>query len=142
MQLHTLQPVHKRKQAKRIGRGGKRGTTSGRGTKGQLAHGGTPRPEIRDTIKKIPKKRGYNFNSIQTKPQQVSLTTLEALFANGEAVNPKTLLAKGVVRREKGRLPVVKVLATGELTKKLAFSSVLFSAAAKEKVEKAGGTIG
>ena len=141
MQLHTLQRNTPRKFAKRIGRGGKRGTTSGRGTKGQLAHGGTPRPEIRDTIKKVPKKRGYNFASIQIKPKNVSLSAIDRAFDAGEGVSPKTLLAKGLVSREGGRVPKVKVLATGDLTKKLAFSGVLFSQVAKEKVEKSGGSI-
>lgn len=59
MQLHQIQPLHKPKGKKRIGRGGKRGTYSGKGIKGQSSRAGAKiRPEIRDLIKKIPKKRG------------------------------------------------------------------------------------
>lgn len=141
MQLHNLQRVHSNKSQKRIGRGGKRGTTAGRGTKGQHAHGGTPRPEIRDFIKKLPKQRGYKFNSVQEKAQGVNLAALEASFEKGETVSPQTLLNSKLVRRASGKLPRVKILGNGELSKALTFERVEFSASAKEKVEKAGGTI-
>jgi large subunit ribosomal protein L15 len=59
MQLHEIKPIHKLKKKKRIGRGGKRGTYCGKGIKGQTSRAGARiRPEIRDLIKKIPKKRG------------------------------------------------------------------------------------
>lgn len=62
MQLHQIKPSHKSKSEKRIGRGGKRGTYSGRGIKGQKARAGAKkRPALRDFVKKIPKKRGYRF---------------------------------------------------------------------------------
>ena len=141
MQLHNLQRVHKNKAAKRIGRGGKRGTTSGRGPKGQLAHGGTPRPEIRDFIKKFPKQRGYNFNSPRTKPQQVNVAVLEERFEKGTTISPKVLLDAGLIRRYRGRAPEVKVLGNGDITKAFTFENVTFSTTAKEKIEKAGGTI-
>ncbi|XKT75212.1 MAG: uL15 family ribosomal protein [Patescibacteria group bacterium UBA2103] len=141
MQLHNLQRVNKNKTAKRIGRGGKRGTTSGRGTKGQLAHGGTPRPEIRDFIKKLPKQRGYNFNSPNTKPATVNVSVLEEVFEKGATISPKVLLEKGLVKREKGRAPEVKILGNGDLSKAFTFEKVTLSASAKEKIEKAGGTI-
>lgn len=141
MQLHELQRLHKNKTAKRIGRGGKRGYQSGRGAKGQLQHGGTPRPEIRDTIKKLPKKRGYKFNSVRTKPMNVSVATLAANFAKGEEVTPKTLLDKGLVRRNRGHLPSVKILANGDIDVALTLKKVELSASAKEKIEKAGGSI-
>lgn len=60
MQLHELQPLHPAKNEKRIGRGGKRGTTSGRGTKGQKARSGHRiRPAERDLIQQLPKLRGF-----------------------------------------------------------------------------------
>ena len=63
MQLHQLQPKHSKKRKKIVGRGGKRGKTSGRGHKGQKARAGHRiRPEERDAIKKIPKKRGHGKN--------------------------------------------------------------------------------
>jgi len=59
MQLHQIQPIHKLKKKKRVGRGGKRGTYCGRGIKGQKARAGAKiRPEIRDLIKRIPKLKG------------------------------------------------------------------------------------
>lgn len=141
MQLHNLQRNNPNKSTKRIGRGGKRGTTAGRGTKGQLAHGGTPRAEIRDFIKKFPKQRGYKFNSVQTKAQGVNVATLEELFDAGATVSPQTLLNAKLVTRQSGKLPAVKILGNGDITKSLVFENVTFSASAKEKVEKAGGTI-
>lgn len=60
MQLHELKPIHKRKKPKRIGRGGKRGTYSGRGVKGQKARAGRKlKPIIREIIKRYPKIRGH-----------------------------------------------------------------------------------
>lgn len=60
MQLHQIKPSHKLKTKKRIGRGGKKGTYSGKGMKGQKSRAGAKiRPELRDFIKKIPKVRGY-----------------------------------------------------------------------------------
>ena len=61
MQTNTLKPAHKHYSTPRVGRGGKRGKTSGRGTKGQNARAGhKKRPEMRDLIKKIPKQRLKN----------------------------------------------------------------------------------
>ncbi|MBL1434221.1 uL15 family ribosomal protein [Candidatus Wolfebacteria bacterium] len=141
MQLHNLQRENKNKTHKRVGRGGKRGTTSGRGTKGQLAHGGTPRPEIRDFIKKFPKKRGYRFNSVAPKHAQVNVSKIEELFEKGTTITPKLLLDAELVRKITGRVPKVKILGNGEITKSFKFEKFTFSASAKEKIEKAGGTI-
>ncbi len=66
MQIHNLKRVHKNKFDRIVGRGGKRGKTSGRGGKGQTARSGNKRrPELRDIIKRLPKNRGYQFKSIQ-----------------------------------------------------------------------------
>ena len=60
MQLHEIQPLHENRKEKRVGRGGKRGTTSGRGTKGQRARAGHRiRPAERDLIQRLPKLRGF-----------------------------------------------------------------------------------
>tara|TARA_B100000745_G_scaffold173343_1_gene113564 strand:+ start:10712 stop:11140 length:429 start_codon:yes stop_codon:yes gene_type:complete len=141
MQLHNLQRNNPNKAAKRVGRGGKRGTTSGRGTKGQLAHGGTPRPEIRDFIKKLPKKRGYKFNSVAVKHESVNVSQIEEVFEKGAAINAAALLKAGLVRRVRGKVPAVKILGNGDLTKAFTFEGVTFSESAKEKVTAAGGTI-
>jgi ribosomal protein L15 len=66
MQIHNLKRKHKNKKDRIVGRGGKHAKTSGRGGKGQTARAGNKRrPELRDIIKKLPKLRGYQFNSIQ-----------------------------------------------------------------------------
>lgn len=136
MQLHDLKPTHKLKAKKRIGRGGKRGTYSGRGNKGQKARAGRgPRPALRDIIKKVPKKRGYRFKSIQVKPQVVNLKDLEKHFQSGEKVTPETLLEKGLVGKVKEKTPVVKILGKGKLTKKLEVEGCLMSKSV-EKVLK------
>ncbi len=64
MQIHELKRQHKNKKDRMVGRGGKHAKTSGRGGKGQTARAGNKRrPELRDIIKKLPKLRGYRFNS-------------------------------------------------------------------------------
>ena len=149
MQLNTLQSKTKRKANKRIGRGGTRGKTSGRGHKGQKAHGGHGmRPELRDTLKKIPKLRGHGknrgrtFNPSKVRPQTVTLAMLEHAAEAGETITPRVLLAKGVVKRENGSTtPLVKVVATGTLSKKLVLQDCAISETAKKAVEDAGGSV-
>ena len=154
MQLHQVKPIHKQKEKKRVGRGGKRGTYSGKGIKGQKSRAGRKlRPEIRDFIKKIPKKRGYRFKSIKPKPEIINLRDLEKHFSakGGSAsggndiilVNPEVLLKAGLVRRIKGRTPEVKILGAGELKKKLKIENCKMSKSVekvlgvkKEKTEK------
>jgi large subunit ribosomal protein L15 len=136
MQLHELKPTHKSKKKKRIGRGGKRGTYSGRGVKGQKSRAGRgPRPALRDIIKKIPKKRGYRFKSIKKKPQVVNLKDLEKHFTAGEKVTPKTLLEKGLIGKVKGKMPKVKILGQGKLTKKVAIEGCLMSKSVEKAIE-------
>lgn len=148
MQLHQLQPNTKRKDAKRIGRGGKRGKTSGKGGKGQTARaGGRPRPEMRDIIKRLPKLRGFGKNRARTvvservRPVVVNLSALETAFDAGDTISPQTLIAKDIVTNRKGKAPQIKILGTGEVTKKFTISGCTFSGSAREKIEKAGGTI-
>jgi large subunit ribosomal protein L15 len=142
MQLHDIKIKNRNKKPKRVGRGGKRGTYSGRGLKGQKARAGRKlRPEIRDIIKKLPKKRGYKTPSFKIKPRPVNLGLIEKLFEDGSKVNPIQLLKAGAVKRVKGKLPKVKILGSGELKKKVEISNCQFSALAKEKIEKAGGVI-
>jgi len=148
MQLHQLQPKTVRKSVKRIGRGGKRGKTSGKGGKGQTARaGGRPRPEMRDIIKRIPKLRGFGKNRARTVnnervlPLVVNLSALETAFDAGDTVSPQTLIAKKVISLKKGKTPQVKILGTGDITKKLTVSGCVYSASAKAKIEKVGGSI-
>ncbi len=82
MQFHTLKARTKRRHARQVGRGGTRGKTSGRGTKGQNARAGhKKRPEIRDFIKRVPKLRGRgksSLKSFQIKARGAELKTLLA----------------------------------------------------------------
>lgn len=146
MQTNTLKPAHARITSARVGRGGKRGKTSGRGTKGQNARAGHKnRPEVRDMLKKIPKRRGFGKNRSRTvKPQvvytPVNLSKLEELFAAGDIVSPVTLMQKGVVRSRGGYILPVKILGTGTLSKALTIEGCVSSASAKAAVQKAGGS--
>lgn len=152
MQLHNLQFKDHRADRKRIGRGGKRGFSSGRGTKGQKARAGTRiRPGFRGgdnpLWKLFPKQRGANkkidvkhrsFQMRYTKPAVVNLNAINRAFKDGERVEPRTLLQRGlIITRKNG----VKILSEGTLQKKLNFSDVLTSATAAKKITAAGGTI-
>jgi large subunit ribosomal protein L15 len=142
MQIHQLKRNTPNKKHVQVGRGGKRGKTSGRGTKGQKARAGAKfRPEIRDMIMKIPKARGYRFKGYQEKAQGVNLNQIDGAFAGGEVVNVSSLLSLKLVNKFAGRNPRVKILGTGELSKKLNFEGVTVSSSAKEKIEKAGGSV-
>lgn len=141
MQLNELQRKTPNKTKKTVGRGGTRGKTSGRGHKGQKQHGGTPRPVIRDIIKKLPKLRGYKFNAIKDKPVPVNVGQLEAAFSAGETVNPATLLEKGILQGKNSVHADIKVLGDGELTKKLTVEGCAVSQSAHDKIVKAGGTV-
>ena len=145
MQSHNLKRNHPNKKSKTVGRGGTRGKTSGRGTKGQNARAGhKKRPEIRDFIKRIPKLRGRGKNintSIQTKPAIVNIGDLNKMFKNGDIVSPEILVKNGMIKMISGNLPKVKILATGELLKKLTVKGCQMSITAKLAIEKAGGSI-
>jgi large subunit ribosomal protein L15 len=136
MQLHQVKPKHKQKSKKRVGRGGKRGTYSGKGLKGQKSRAGRKmRPELRDYIKKIPKKRGYRFKSINQKPEIVNLRDLEKFFNDGNSVTPEILLEKGLVARIKGKVPEIKILGNGGLKKKLKIENCLMSKSVKKAIK-------
>ncbi|OHB24350.1 MAG: hypothetical protein A2542_01335 [Parcubacteria group bacterium RIFOXYD2_FULL_52_8] len=145
MQIHHITRSHKQAKRKTVGRGGKRGKTSGRGTKGQNARAGhKKRPEVRDIIKKLPKLRGRGVNglrTIQLPAVVVNVADLETLFSAGALVTPHVLRSQGVIAERMGRAPRVKILGTGALTKALIVKECLVSASAKEKILKAGGSV-
>lgn len=145
MQTHNIKPKTPNKKRMIVARGGKRGKTAGRGTKGQKARAGHKiRPEIRDIIKRIPKMRGRGKNSnltIQKKPVILNISALELTFASGDTVNRTALIENGLVSIEDGKIPEVKILSDGTLTKKLAVKGLALSASAKEKILKIGGSI-
>lgn len=147
MQLNLISPRTKKDRPEPVGRGGKRGKTSGRGGKGQTARAGHKvRPEVRDLIKKLPKRRGHGKNRARTvrsnriATSAVNLTSLDAAYKVGETVSPASLLARGLVRRAKGRAPAVKILGTGTLTKALVIKGCTLSVAANTALLAVGGT--
>ena len=149
--LHTLKPAPgSRKDRKRVGRGHGSGTgkTSGRGQKGAGSRSGSKsranfeggQMPIHMRMRKLRgphMKKSMPFEPFRTHTQPVNLGDLEQRFEAGDEVTPETLVGKNLATR-KG-IPV-KVLAKGELTKKLTVRAHGFSAAAKQAIEAAGGT--
>ena len=141
MELHKLAPVEGSTHVgKRKGRGTGTGNgkTAGRGHKGQHARSGG---KIRigfeggqmPLARRIP-KRGFN-NIYAKRLTEVNIAALNA-FEDGETVDAAALEAKGIIRDCKYG---IKVIANGNLTKKLTVKAAAFSASAKEKIEQAGG---
>lgn len=143
MQLHELQLKTKRKRSRQVGRGGKRGTTAGRGTKGQKARAGhSIRPELRDMIKKLPKQRGRGKNSnksIAGETITISLKLLDRAYQAGDTVSLKTLLEKKLIARGHRN---VKIVGTEGITKGLTIKSLPVSKSAEAAIVKAGGKRG
>ncbi len=142
MQIHELQGVGKTKR-KRVGRGGKRGTTAGRGTKGQKSRsGGNVDPLFQggrsSLVQQMKKNRG--FKSPHAGQKALSLTTIDSNYADGDTVSLVSLKEKKLIRNREFKSGVR--LVAGELTKKLVFDyEISLSAAARQSVEKSGGTI-
>ena len=132
MQIHEL-TLSPRKQTKRIGRGGKRGTTAGRGTKGQGAKRKKKDPLFeggRSTLIEM-KKKNRGFKSPHPKKVTLSLKQIDARYADGEIVTIETLLVKRLIT-PRGAQAGVKVVATGKLSKKVSLGEgILVSEAAK-----------
>ena len=145
MRLHDLKPTPgSRHRRRRVGRGESSGLgkTSGKGNKGQKARSGASiRPGFEGgqmpLARRLPKK-GFNNAQFKTQYAIVNLVDLEIKFADGDEVNEQTLRNVGLI---KGTFDGVKVLANGELTKKLTVAVEKVSATAKEKIEKAGGSV-
>lgn len=130
MLIHEVKPNHpNKKPTPRVGRGGKRGSYSGKGVKGQKARSGHRiRPAIRDFIQRLPKLRGVKNHSVKPKLPIVNVGDLEKIAKDG-VVSFKVL----------GRR--VKILGGGEITSKIAVEGLSVSKSAKEKIEKAGGSV-
>ena len=144
MNLHTLKPRPGAKhRVKRLGCGESsgHGKTSGKGHKGQKARsGGSIRLGFEGgqmpLIRRLP-KRGFNNAAFKTRYAIVNLGDLNQ-FENGAEVDEKILRDRKIVR---GTVDGLKILATGDLTRKLAVTADKISAAAREKIEKAGGSV-
>lgn len=148
--LHSLKPKPgSRRPRKRIGRGegSGLGKTSGRGHKGAGSRAGAKRKAgyeggqnpIHMRMRKLRgphMKKSMPFENFRTKTQPVNLSDLEQRFDAGAEVTPETLKAKGLAKRS----DPVKILARGEISKKLIVRAHGFSASAKEQIEAAGGT--
>ena len=141
--LSSLKPNAKKSKIRR-GRGnGSKGTFSGRGCKGQNSRaGGGVRLGFEGgqsgVLDRMPKLRGFrNPNRVET--EAVNLFVLEENYKNGETVSLETLLLRGMISGRNGK---VKVLAKGDITKKLTISAeIMISANAKTAIEAAGGTV-
>ena len=144
MRLHNLSPrPGSKKRRKRLGSGESsgKGKTSGKGHKGQKARsGGSIRLGFEGgqmpLIRRLP-KRGFNNAAFKLRIAVVNLDDLND-FADGATVDEAALRKEGLVR---GTVDGVKILARGEITKKLTISGARFSEAAKRKIEAAGGKI-
>ena len=139
LNLSNLKPAKgSTKTRKKIGRGGKRGTYSGRGLKGQRSRSGGKSGlkalGFKQTLQRIPKLRG--FKSLKPKMAVVNLSSLSEKFADGDVIDPIMLIKTGLINTAKNG---VKVLGSGEMTKKLTISANAFSTTAREAIEKAGG---
>ena len=144
MRLDKLSPVPGSKKArKRVGRGDGSGygTYSGRGCKGQKSRSGyRMRPGFEGgqlpLIKRLPRKRGF-VNIFRIEYSVVNISKLN-MFESGSEVDPERLVASGVVKSL--RQPI-KILAEGDISHPLLVKAHKFSAAAKAKIEAAGGTV-
>ena len=137
MQLHNIKPQHPGKLKRtRVGRGGKRGTTSGKGTKGQKSRSGRRiRPAIRDLIQRLPKRRGYANKPLKTGNQVINLKDLEKVSG---VVTLASLIKAKVVKSGEKR---VKILSNGEIKKAVEIKGIPVSAEARKKIEAAGGKV-
>ena len=151
LSLHTLKPAQPRKARKRVGRGlsSGKGRYSGRGIKGQKSRSGshTMRPGFEGGQMPIymrhPKQRGNTSKDAmpigphRTSTVGVNIRDLDRVFDTGAEVTLEALIEKGLIKNTRTD---VKILGMGETKKKLAVTAHLFSASAREKLEKAGGT--
>lgn len=138
MQLHQLKPKTKSKDKKRVGRGGKRGTYSGKGQKGQKSRSGHRiRPAERDLIQRLPKLRGHNFKSLETKPVVFNIGDLEKKI-EGNIISMQILLEADLIRKSDKE---IKILGNGEIKKSFEIRGLKVSESAKKKIEAAGGKI-
>ncbi len=147
MQLHDVKRIPARKRAIRIGRGGKRGSYSGRGVKGQKSRAGRRlRPAVRDLIIRIPKRRGFRNKPKSDRAIPLSLEALVAALRPLQGskgvlvpVTREVLVQIGIVPTEfRG---VVKILGGGEIDIAIEVRGIPTSESAKMKIEKAGGRV-
>lgn len=140
MQLHQLKPKYKIKSKKRVGRGGKRGTYSGKGMKGQKSRAGHRiRPAERDLIQRLPKLRGFRFKPLKQKPVVINIDDLAGKIKS-DIINRQVLLQAGLIRKSAKR---IKILGPkkGEIKKAFQIEGLEVSGKLKKTIESAGGKI-
>ncbi len=142
MRLENLPKSNETKRTKRVGRGpgSGMGTTSTRGQKGQKSRSGasiSPWFQGGQTplYRRIP-KRGFNNKNFRVEFATINLSDLDKFFKAGDVVTPEVLKERGIIKKS---LAGIKVLANGELTKKLTVKANRFSSKAVTKIEEAGG---
>ena len=136
--LHDLKPIHKSKRKKRIGRGGKRGTYSGRGLKGQKSRAGRRlKPATKEILMRLPKLRGIKFKPLKQKAKVINLSVLEKKI-KGDVIDKKVLIESGLIKKSDRE---IKILSKGELTRAFRVVGLKLSKKAKEKIEKVGGVV-
>jgi large subunit ribosomal protein L15 len=145
MQLHEL-GGSRQKNKRRIGRGGKRGTTSGRGQKGQKSRSGHRiRPAARDLILRLPKRRGFRNKPKNPKPTVFNLADLSSALKVSENTKAPILLNRDFLIQAGLLKPNyagnVKILGGGDIAVPVTVGGLMVSKSAKEKIEKAGGKI-
>lgn len=139
MQLHNLKSTNKRKHRRRIGRGGKRGTYSGRGQKGQGARAGHKiRPTVeRELISRFPKLRGIKNKPKKEAPLVLNIDMLSRLAKDG-LINRAILVEKGVIKKTHSP---VKILGRGEAKSAFIIQGIPVSRSVNKKIEEAGGKV-
>jgi large subunit ribosomal protein L15 len=152
LNLHSLSPAQPRTERKRVGRGpgSGKGRYSGRGVKGQKSRAGSHKLPAgfeggqMPIDMRLPKLRGNTsadampIGPFRTYSQPINLRDLEARFEAGADVSPEALVEKGLLKNTRVD---IKILGSGDLTKRLAVSAHGFSKSAKEKIEAAGGSV-
>lgn len=146
MKLHNINLRAREKSKQRIGRGGKRGSYSGRGVKGQKSRSGRKlRPAQRDLILRIPKSRGFRNKIKKDKPIILNLKDLYlAIKTNSKPNSPLTinrelLIQSGVVSASYAG--EIKLLSQGYISIPLTIDGIAVSKRTREKIEKAGGAL-
>ncbi len=144
MLIHEITSSSRRSRSKRVGRGGKRGSYSGRGIKGQKARSGHRiRPAERDLIQRLPKLRGVGKNKNRRARPVTLIVTFRTLSRLGiKDISRSSLFAASVISRSDRGRRAVKIVATGRPDGALNIAAgVLVSASAAAKIKAAGGTV-
>ncbi len=147
LQLDKLKPLLKKR--KRIGRGGERGGTSGKGHKGQKARSGK---KLRvgfeggqmPLFRRLP-KRGFTNMPFKKEYEIVHLGRISEKFNEGDQVTIQLLIEKGIIKRQKSlkskKLPAVKVLSDTKPVKKMTIFANAFSKSALKAIKESGGEV-